>query len=102
MPTIAQPFLLTKYYQMCRQTGLQLPELFQQHMLWEPQYDANDPKGCELGKVRKLMAAANDRDEKRIHGEKEEKTSKGDIVEELERFKRRVRELESENRQLEL
>jgi len=100
MPTIAQPFLLTKYYQMCRQTGLQLPELFQQHVLWEPQYNTKDPKGSELEKVRKLMAAANDRDERRIHGEKEGETSEDDIVEELEKTKKRVRELESENRQL--
>jgi len=79
MPTIAQPFLLTEYYRMCRQSGLQLPELFQQHVLWEPHYDAKEPEGSELGKIRKAMAAANDRDEKRVHGETEEKEEESNV-----------------------
>jgi len=100
MPTIAQPFLLTTYYKMCRESGLQLPELFQQHVLWEPQYDAKDPEGGQLGKIRKLIEAANKRDEEGSHGEKQGDPSKDDMARELERMKERVRELEAENRHL--
>ena len=39
MPTIAQPFLLTEYYRMCRREGLQLPKLFQLQLIWQPKGD---------------------------------------------------------------
>lgn len=48
MPTIAQPFLLTEYYRMCRRTGLQLPKLFQLQLIWEP-------KDQEWEKVKALF-----------------------------------------------
>jgi len=55
MPTIAQAFLLTTYYKMCRSEGLQLPELFQHQVLWEP-------KGEHLEEVRRIMAQADERE----------------------------------------
>ncbi|EME89448.1 uncharacterized protein MYCFIDRAFT_210094 [Pseudocercospora fijiensis CIRAD86] len=48
MPTIAQPFLLTEYYHACRKQGVQLPELFQQQLIWEP-------KGEEMERVNAVL-----------------------------------------------
>lgn len=36
MPTIAQPFLLTEYYRVCRRVRMQLPVVFQRELVWEP------------------------------------------------------------------
>lgn len=41
------PFLLS-YLGMCRRTGLQLPKLFQEQLIWEP-------KGEELRRVRAMF-----------------------------------------------
>ncbi|KAK5128768.1 hypothetical protein LTR85_000101 [Meristemomyces frigidus] len=65
MPTIAQPFLLTEYYRMCRQTGLQLPDLFQMQVLWEP-------KGEQLKAVRKMMEEADERDDQAARERKQQ------------------------------
>jgi hypothetical protein len=49
MPTIAQPFLLTKYYSMCRKSGLRLSDFFRRDILWEP-------SDAELEDIRALCA----------------------------------------------
>lgn len=51
MPTVAQPFLLTEYYRICRKKGMQLPVVFQEQLIWEP-------KGEEAEKVRRLLAGS--------------------------------------------
>ncbi|KAF2171917.1 hypothetical protein M409DRAFT_63457 [Zasmidium cellare ATCC 36951] len=48
MPTVAQPFLLTEYYRICRREGLQLPEMFQRELVWEP-------RGAEWAGVRSML-----------------------------------------------
>lgn len=48
MPTVAQPFLLTEYYRMCRRERRQLPVMFQRELVWEP-------KGAEWEAVRELL-----------------------------------------------
>jgi hypothetical protein len=35
-PSLMQPFLLTSYYEICRERGLKLPEMFQWDVTWEP------------------------------------------------------------------
>jgi len=36
MPSLMQPFLLTSYYEICRERSLALPEMFQWDLVWEP------------------------------------------------------------------
>jgi len=36
MPSLMQPFLLTSYYEICREKRLALPEMFQWDLVWEP------------------------------------------------------------------
>lgn len=36
MPSLMQPFLLTSYYEICRERGMKLPEMFQWDLTWEP------------------------------------------------------------------
>ncbi|OCK84524.1 hypothetical protein K432DRAFT_260382, partial [Lepidopterella palustris CBS 459.81] len=36
MPSLMSPFLLTAYYEICRERKLQLPEMFQWDVVWEP------------------------------------------------------------------
>lgn len=112
MPSLIQPFLLTTYFSMCRETGLQLPELFQMQLLWEPKWDENNPEGCQLGSIRRLMKEADDRDEKRSGQEcyarsssdatlyDKEKASPSREAEEYERLRARIKELELENQRL--
>lgn len=69
MPSLMQPFLLTTYYQLCRETGLQLPELFQMQLIWEPHWEDQDPEGCQLGEVRRMMLDADEKDERKRNGE---------------------------------
>ncbi|KAF9480279.1 carbamoylphosphate synthase large subunit [Pholiota conissans] len=36
MPSLMQPFLLTSYYEICREKNLKLPTMFQYDLVWEP------------------------------------------------------------------
>ncbi|RVD85606.1 uncharacterized protein DFL_003923 [Arthrobotrys flagrans] len=36
LPTLMQPFLLTSYYEICREKKLKLPNMFQLDVTWEP------------------------------------------------------------------
>ncbi|KAJ6263164.1 hypothetical protein Dda_1725 [Drechslerella dactyloides] len=36
LPTLMQPFLLTSYYEICREKKLRLPDMFQLDVTWEP------------------------------------------------------------------
>lgn len=55
MPTIAQPFLLTEYYRICRKKGLQLPVMFQEQLVWVPQT-------AEGERVRRILEGGGDAD----------------------------------------
>ncbi|KAL1719648.1 hypothetical protein EV715DRAFT_272557 [Schizophyllum commune] len=48
LPTAMQPFLLTSYYEICRERGLRLPDMFQWDYTWEPE-------GGKLGRVKEVM-----------------------------------------------
>ena len=48
LPTVMQPFLLTSYYEICRERGMRLPDMFQSDYTWEPE-------GEKLGRVREVM-----------------------------------------------
>jgi hypothetical protein len=39
MPSLMQPFLLTSYYEICRERKLGIAEMFQWDLCWEPQGD---------------------------------------------------------------
>ncbi|KAK6341338.1 hypothetical protein TWF696_008416 [Orbilia brochopaga] len=43
LPTLMQPFLLTSYYEICREKKMRLPEMFQLDVTWEP--DAAELEG---------------------------------------------------------
>lgn len=70
MPSLIQSVSLTSYYQMCRETGLQLPEPFHLHVLWEPHWDENNPEGRQLVRIRKMTVRADEKDEKKRMGER--------------------------------
>ncbi|KAK4545305.1 hypothetical protein LTR36_003485 [Oleoguttula mirabilis] len=73
MPTMAQPFLLTEYYRICRQTGLQLPDLLESQVSWEP-------KGEQLKAVRRMIVEQNEQDDRKLrerqHGLLEEQKTR--------------------------
>jgi len=48
LPSLMQPFLLTSYYEICRERKMNLPKMFQWDMIWEP-------KGEELESVRRMF-----------------------------------------------
>ena len=48
LPSLMQPFLLTSYYEICRERRMNLPMMFQWDMIWEP-------KGEELESVRRMF-----------------------------------------------
>lgn len=48
MPSLMQPFLLTSYYEICREKKLKLPTMFQYDLTWEP-------RGDELREVRRMF-----------------------------------------------
>jgi hypothetical protein len=48
LPSLMQPFLLTSYYEICRERKMKLPKMFQWDLLWEP-------KGEELESVRRMF-----------------------------------------------
>ncbi|KAF9446356.1 hypothetical protein P691DRAFT_827658 [Macrolepiota fuliginosa MF-IS2] len=48
MPTLMEPFLLTSYYEICREQGLKLATMFQNDLTWEP-------AGAYLCEVRELI-----------------------------------------------
>lgn len=54
-PVLMQPFLLTAYYKICQEKKLDLPDMFQYDVTWEPD-------GEHLEKVRKLIEEADERD----------------------------------------
>jgi hypothetical protein len=60
MPTISQPFLLSVYFQEARKAGIQMPQIFQQPLLWKPD-------GQHLAEVRKMMEEADARDEEKAN-----------------------------------
>ncbi|KAJ9619922.1 hypothetical protein H2203_008196 [Taxawa tesnikishii (nom. ined.)] len=114
MPTIAQPFLLTEYYKLCRQKGgMELPDLFQMDLLWEPHWNKRDPENCQLARIRKMMNEADERDEKAAQDKGDGGGDRHDIssqhikhdggrdqtslARELEEAKQRIKELEDEN-----
>ena len=47
-PSLMQPFLLTSYYEICREKKLKLPTMFQHDYIWEP-------SGEHLAQVRKMF-----------------------------------------------
>jgi hypothetical protein len=47
-PSLMQPFLLTSYYEICRQKKLKLPTMFQHDLVWEP-------KGEHLQQTRRMF-----------------------------------------------
>lgn len=53
MPSLMQPFLLTSYYEICREKHLKLPTMFQWDLTWEP-------KGDDLRAIRRKMEEAED------------------------------------------
>lgn len=48
LPTLMQPFLLTSYYKICQERNLNLPEMFQWDLTWEP-------SGQKLRHIRGLL-----------------------------------------------
>lgn len=40
MPSLASPVLLSYYYFLCYRQKLELPDLFQWHLIWEPSPDS--------------------------------------------------------------
>lgn len=48
LPSLMQPFLLTSYYEICRERKMNLPTMFQWDMVWEP-------VGKELKDVRRMF-----------------------------------------------
>jgi hypothetical protein len=48
LPSLMQPFLLTSYYEICRERKMNLPTMFQWDVIW-------DPKGEELENVREMF-----------------------------------------------
>lgn len=73
LPSLMQPFLLTSYYQICRERKLALPEMFQWDLTWEP-------KGEELEMVRRLIEEEDAKDAKarERNAAKDEQTDAGD------------------------
>lgn len=53
-PSLMQPFLLTSYYEICRERHMKLPEMFQWDVCWEPQ-------GEQLRAVREMLDRQNER-----------------------------------------
>jgi hypothetical protein len=47
-PSLMQPFLLTSYYEICREKNLKLPTMFQHDYVWEP-------RGEHLAQVRQMF-----------------------------------------------
>ncbi|KAK4634514.1 hypothetical protein CLAFUW4_01265 [Fulvia fulva] len=56
LPTIAQPFLLSNYYRMCWREHMQLPDWFQQQLIWEPQ-------DWEWNAMRMMLAKSSDEED---------------------------------------
>lgn len=48
LPSLMQPFLLTSYYDICRERKMGLPTMFQYDLTWEP-------RGEELAGVRRMF-----------------------------------------------
>lgn len=56
MPSLASPVLLTYYYILCREHRLQLADLFQWHMIWEPTEESlEEIKALDRGEQEKLQ-----------------------------------------------
>ncbi|KAF3915377.1 hypothetical protein AA313_de0206765 [Arthrobotrys entomopaga] len=68
LPTLMQPFLLTSYYEICREKKLKLPDMFQLDVTWEPD-------GEELESVYELTA------EDRKFWKKRRNLTEGQLVE---------------------
>lgn len=49
LPSLMQPFLLTSYYEICREREMKLPTMFQWDLMWEPRRE-------QLENVRRLLA----------------------------------------------
>ena len=48
LPTLMQPFLLTSYYEICRERKMRLADMYQWDVAWEPE-------GAWLERVRSRM-----------------------------------------------
>ncbi|KAF8470640.1 hypothetical protein BDZ91DRAFT_637671, partial [Kalaharituber pfeilii] len=48
VPSLMQPFLLTSYYEICRERKMNLPEMFQWDLTWEP-------RGESVERARKVV-----------------------------------------------
>ena len=59
-PSLMQPFLLTSYYEICRERKMKLPEMFQWDLTWEPCGEqvlrARRVVEDELARIRREMA----------------------------------------------
>jgi hypothetical protein len=47
LPSLMQPFLLTSYYEICRERKLGLPEMFQWDLVWLVESSLGKKKGVE-------------------------------------------------------
>lgn len=54
LPTLMQPFLLTSYYEICRERGMWLKDMFQWDVAWEPG-EGEGEGGQVLEEVRRRM-----------------------------------------------
>lgn len=59
LPSLMQPFLLTSYYEICRERKMDIPTMFQWDLVWEP--DAE-----QLRRVQRLLDAEDEDAESRI------------------------------------
>lgn len=71
LPSLMQPFLLTSYYEICRQRKMKLPTMFQWDLMWDPGRE-------QLENVRRLLAREEREEEtdgERTDVEREERKS---------------------------
>jgi hypothetical protein len=70
MPSLMQPFLLTSYYEICRERKLSLPDMFQWDLLWEPK--------TSLGGVEKAVGLAGRLEEEMTKARRDEEEKRRD------------------------
>jgi len=65
-PVLVQPFLLTSYYEICRERGgMSLPDMFQDDLIWEPKHlnldtDTSSPEDSERSRLDGREDTANE------------------------------------------
>jgi hypothetical protein len=52
LPSLMQPFLLTSYYEICRERKMDIPTMFQWDVVWEP-------TGEHMKRVQKMLEDEN-------------------------------------------